>query len=262
MSFELQGKTILITGGAGFLGSYFVNALSKAGSHVIIAERSESVSAAQGLADEVKQASGNEVTVIEMDVRDQSQVDAAFESLEKIDVVVNNAAIDPKFDPNAAKNDRSFENYPEEAMRESTEVNMLGSWHVAKAAVRKMLSQGSGNIIQVSSIYGMTVPHQDIYPEGTQKPVDYGMTKAAVQYMTRYIAGTYGRQGIRANALVLGGVFKGHDEEFMKKYGQYTMLGRMTDPHEIGEPLVFLASDASSGMTGHLMAVDAGWSGW
>lgn len=259
-SFDLTGKTVILTGGAGWLAEYFTKDLVAAGAQVVLTDVNE-----QALATRVEQFP-ERVSGIVMDVTKQESVDATFaaiiEQVKKIDIVINNAAIDPKFDPNADANTKHFENYPEEAMRQSVEVNMLGTWRVSKAAVKHMLEMGDGNIINISSIYGVTVPHQHIYPEGTQKPVDYGMTKSGIQYLTRYIAATYGKQGIRANALVLGGVEKGHEESFMQQYGSHTMLGRMTEKEEVGAPLVFLASDASRGMTGHLLTVDAGWSAW
>ncbi|MBI1833409.1 MAG: SDR family oxidoreductase [Candidatus Andersenbacteria bacterium] len=257
-AFDLHGKVILVTGGAGFLAEHFVTSLLEAGAKVALADIA--LKAVQARAQKLRE----NVVPVHMDVTKQDSVDEAFAAVIKefgrIDVVVNNAAIDPKFDPNSSANTKVFENYPEEAMEQSVDVNMLGTWRVSKAAVKHMLESGGGNIISISSMYGLSVPHQDIYPEGTQKPVDYGMTKAAIQYLTKYIAGTYGQKNIRANALVLGGVFKNHDDAFVEKYAKYTMLGRMTDPAEIGAPLVFLASEASKGMTGHLLVVDAGWS--
>ncbi len=270
--FDLTGKNILLTGGSGFLAEYFAMALAEAGADLALTY-SRNKEKAEELADKVKAAHGTQAIVLPMDVTDQAGVDQAFEDvinkLGGVDVVINNAAIDPKFDPQSSANDRLFENYPEEAMQQSVQVNMLGPWRVAKTAVRHMLQSGDahqiggrGNIINISSIYGVVPPHQDIYPAGTQKPVDYGMTKAAAQYLTRYIAATYGQQDIRSNALIVGGVLKGHDEEFQKKYGQYSMFGRMTLPEEVGAPLVFLASDASQGTTGHLLTVDGGFSAW
>lgn len=263
--FSLTGKKILLTGGSGFLAEHFAMALAQAGADIALTY-GRNKDKAQQLAEKVKTTHGTQAYTFSMDVTDQKSVDEGFTAAQKalggIDVVVNNAAIDPKFDPGSNANDRLFENYPEEAMQQSVQVNMLGPWRVAKTAVHYMLEVGNGNIINISSIYGVVSPHQDIYPTGTQKPVDYGMTKAAVQYLTRYIAATYGKQGIRSNALVIGGVLKGHAEEFQKKYSQYSMLGRMTLPEEVGAPLVYLASDASRGTTGHLLAVDGGFSAW
>lgn len=256
----MTNKVVFLTGGAGWLAEYFTKSLVDAGAKVVLADVNDSA-----LQNRASQFGDNVATVV-MDVTSQASVDEAFtkaiEMFGDIDVVINNAAIDPKFDPGAKANTSHFENYPEEAMRQSVEVNMLGAWRVSKTAVAHMLSKGAGNIIAISSMYGVSVPHQEIYPEGTQKPVDYGMTKSALQYMTKYIAATYGKQNIRANTLVLGGVFKGHNDEFVKKYSTHTMLGRMIDVDEIGAPLVFLASDASKAMTGHLLSVDAGWTAW
>lgn len=257
---NLKNKTVLLTGGAGWLAEHFTKSLVDAGAKVVLVDVDKDAVAQRAA------MFGDSAVGMQMDVTKDEEVASVFataiDAFGSIDVVVNNAAIDPKFDPNVQANTSSFEQYPDEMMRQSIEVNMLGAWRVSKAAVKHMLSAGGGNIVTISSIYGVTVPHQDIYAEGTQKPVDYGMTKSAIQYMTRYIAATYGKQGIRANALVLGGVFKGHDDKFVEKYSQHTMLGRMTQVDEVGAPLVFLASDASKGMTGHLLAVDAGWSAW
>lgn len=259
--FSLHGKTVLVTGGAGFLGTHFVNALGAAGAHIVVAEHPDAIDAAQKLAKNIKRKYGVEIQTVEMDVTDQASVDAGFDTLEAVDVVVNNAAIDPKVDtsdPNAVK----FEHYPEEAMRESIEVNLLGAWRVSKVAAQKMLQQGQGNIINIASIYGVVPPHPDIYPKGVEKPADYGMTKAALLQLTRHIAALYGKKGIRCNAMVIGGVLKDHDKTFQKEYGTLSMFGRMTKPNEVGAPLVFLASDASKGITGHALAVDGGLTAW
>ncbi len=249
--FELTGKNVVLTGGAGFLGEYFVKALLEAGASVCVVD--------------AKEYTGEALSVV-TDVTDKDSVEQgmaeAVQKLGGLDVLVNNVAIDPKFDPSAQTNTQLFENYPLEQFQQSISVNLLGYVLPTQLAVRHMKEQGSGNIINVSSIYGVVPPHQDLYPQGTQKPADYGMTKAAIQYLTKYVAATYGKDGVRANALVFGGVLKGHDQDFQDAYGKYSMFGRMTDPEEVGAPMVFLASNASRGMTGHLMAVDGGFSAW
>lgn len=244
---DLTNKVIVITGGKGFLGEYFTRSLKEAGATVLVTDVHPDAD-------------------IQLDVTSKESIAAAFDKVAtdhgKIDVVVNNAALDPKFDGNADQNAKLFENYPEELIRKSLDVNLLGYTLVAQEAVRRMLPQQSGNIINVSSIYGMVGPDQSIYPNGTQKPVDYFITKGGVVMLTKFLATTYGSKGIRANTLTLGGVFKGHGKDFTDKYGARTPLGRMANPEEVGGPLIFLASDASSYMTGANLVVDGGWTAW
>ncbi len=244
---ELTNKIVLITGGKGFLGGYFIKALQEAGATVIVTDRGEDAD-------------------VQMDVTNTSSIATAFTKAKEmhgnINIVINNAAIDPKFEPDAAQNTKLFENYPEELIKQSLDVNLLGYTLVAQEAVRHMLEAGSGNIINVSSIYGVTGPDQRIYPNGTQKPVDYFLTKGGVVMLTKFLATTYGDKGIRANTLTLGGVFRGHSKEFTDAYGARTPMGRMANPEEVGGPIVFLASDASSYMTGANLVVDGGWTAW
>lgn len=245
--FNLRGKVVLLTGGQGFLGQHFVAALREAGATVVSADVVE----------------GADVV---MDVTNKESIASAINEVivrhGKLDIVVNNAAIDPKFDAQAEQNSKLFENYPEALLDQSLQVNLKGYVLVAQAAVHEMLQQGSGHIINVSSIYGLVGPDQRIYPTGTQKPVDYAITKGGVRMLTKWLATTYGSKGIRANTYTLGGVLKGHDETFQKNYGSRTPLGRMLQPDEVGAPLAFLASDASSYMTGSELVVDGGWSAW
>ncbi|OGY30940.1 MAG: hypothetical protein A3C02_01075 [Candidatus Andersenbacteria bacterium RIFCSPHIGHO2_02_FULL_45_11] len=244
---DLKNKIILITGGKGFLGEYFSQALTAAGATVITGDIHPDAD-------------------VQMDVTSTESIRTAFSDIlatrSRIDVVVNNAAIDPKFDGNADQNAKLFENYPEELIRKSLDVNLLGYTLVAQEAIRHMLAQKSGNIINVSSIYGMVGPDQSIYPNGTQKPVDYFITKGGVVMLTKFLATTYGKQNIRVNTLTLGGVFKEHGKDFIDRYGARTPLGRMANPDDVGGPLVFLASDASSYMTGANLVVDGGWTAW
>lgn len=244
---DLTNKVILITGGTGFLGKHFVSALKDAGATVVVTGRD------------------NEAEVT-LDVTKKNSIASAFQhAMDQhghIDTVVNNAAIDPKFEPGADQNEKQFENYPEELIRKSMEVNLLGYTLVAQEAIKHMLKAGKGTIINISSIYGITGPDQRIYPAGTQKPVDYFITKGGVVMLTKFLATTYGSKGIRTNTLTLGGILNEHDVKFQENYGARTPLGRMANPEEATGPLVFLASDASGYMNGANLIIDGGWTAW
>jgi len=239
---DLTGRVVLLTGGRGFLGEYFARALSEAGATVVVSDITDDVD-------------------VQLDVTDQESVGTAIDQVVAkyggIDAVVNNAAIDPKVDT-ADMNARTFVGYPEEAMQRSVDVNMLGPWRVCKAVIPHMQDRG-GVIINTTSFYGVTPPRQEIYPQGVEKPVDYGMTKAALIMLTRHLASQFGADGIRVNALAPGGVERDHDDEFKAAYGAHTSFGRMNTPEEVADALVFLCSDASRGMTGETLVVDAGW---
>lgn len=245
-NFSLEGKVVLLTGAAGFLGEHFAHKLHLAGATVVLTD--------------IKRIGDG----YEMDVTDQSSVESVLtrvvQQYGRIHVIVNNAAYNPSVD-DQAKYQRKFMEYPEEAMMASVQVNQLGTWRVCKAAIPHMLVAGGGTIVNIVSVYGVTPPRQEIYSDGMEKSVDYSMTKAAVGMLTRHIASQFGRNGIRCNALAPGGVFNHQkDAGFIERYSAQTSLGRMSDAGEVADALVFLASDASRGMTGEVLNVDGGFS--
>ena len=262
--FALKGKTVLITGGAGFLGKIFGKAVAHAGGNVVLAGLilEDAEKAAQTIVTET----GGQAMGVMMDVTSKAGITAAFEEVVakfgSLDVVVNNAGLDPKFDALSLSNETMFENYPEEFIRKSLEVNLLGATLVAQASVKYMMGQGSGNIINIFSLYGINGPDQKIYPEGKQKPVDYSISKGGLVMLTKWLATTYAIKGIRTNTLTLGGVFRDNTEDFLKKYGAKVPNGKMVGQDEVGAPLVFLASDASSGVNGCNLIVDHGFSAY
>jgi len=262
--FELKGKTILITGGAGFLGQLFGKAVADAGANVVLADLN--LAASEKAAGEIAAQTGGTVVGMAMDVTNKENITATIDAIVarfgSLDVTVNNAGLDPKFDATVPTNDKQFENYPEEFIRKSLEVNLLGATLVAQASVKQMLKQGFGNIINISSLYGINGPDQKIYPEGTQKPVDYSISKGGLVMLTKWLATSYANKGIRANTMTLGGVIRNHPEDFQKKYGAKVPDGKMVGQDEIGSPLIFLASQASSGVNGCNLIVDHGFSAY
>lgn len=275
--FDLQGRVALVTGGAGLLGSEFCLTLAQAGAQVMVADLDQEraiATAAQihqrGLAAE---AAGVDVTAPSSV---HQMLAATLKAFGRLDILVNSAALDPKMDPEhlaqpaggAAEdlNLTSFEYFPLEAWKQALEVNLTGMFLCSQAAAPPMLAQGQGVIINLSSIYGLAAPDQRLYArpgEPTRyKPAYYSVTKAGVLGFTRYLAAYYAGKNIRVNALTPGGVYNGHDEDFAQAYAARTVIGRMAEKDEMNGALLFLASDASTYMTGANLVVDGGWTTW
>jgi 2-deoxy-D-gluconate 3-dehydrogenase len=267
--FRLDGQAAIVTGGIGLLGKEFCKTLAQAGAAVVVADLN--AAAAHAVADELK-ASGLKVMGVEVDVTRPESVQAMVESTVKaygrLDVLVCSAALDPKFDSaHAGQHQNTFEDYPLEMWKAAVDVNLTGLFLCAQAAVKPMLAQNHGSIINICSTYGLVGPDQRIYRKPGQdeqsfKPVYYSVTKAGVIGLTHYLATYYAGKNIRANALTPGGVFNNHDDVFVQNYAARTVLGRMAKRDEMNGALLFLASDASSYMTGSNLVVDGGWTAW
>jgi 2-deoxy-D-gluconate 3-dehydrogenase len=269
--FDLTGKVAVVTGGPGLLGKEFCRTLTEAGASVTVVDIN--ASAAQAVADELK-SQGCQSIAVPTDITQpeavQNMVEATLQAFGRLDILVNSAALDPKFDPDAFSKGITpgkFEEYPLEQWNQALNVNLTGMFLVTQACVKPMLAQGKkGSIINICSTYGLNGPDQRIYrKEGrpqTFKPVYYTVTKAGVLGFTKYLAAYYMETEIRVNALTPGGVFNNHDETFVKNYSAKTILGRMARKDEMNGALLFLASDASSYMTGNNLIVDGGWTAW
>jgi 2-deoxy-D-gluconate 3-dehydrogenase len=267
--FGIAGRAVIITGGAGLLGADYSHALAGAGAHVVVADVDGP--AARALAAEVSRKAGVPALGIPADVADpasvRAMVDRTLAEFGRVDVLVNNAAIDPKFDTShSGSHGNTFEDFPLEAWQRALDVNVTGMFLCAQAVARPMLKAGKGVIVNIASTYGLVGPDQRIYQrEGAPpqfKPVSYSVAKAAAIGLTRYLATYFAGSGIRVNTLTPGGVFAGHDEEFVRRYSARTVLGRMAEKEEISSALLFLISDASSYMTGTNLVVDGGWTAW
>lgn len=269
--FDLTGRVAVVTGGAGLLGAEFCRTLAEAGGVVIVVDLN--VETAEKVTDDLTQA-GYQARAVSTDITLPESVHAMIETVlstfGRVDILVNSAALDPKFDPEALARGISpgkFEDYPLEQWNQALGVNLTGMFLVTQACVKPMLVQGrKGSIINICSTYGLNGPDQRIYiKEGrpqTFKPVYYTVTKAGVLGFTKYLAAYYAGTEIRVNALTPGGVYNNHDETFVKNYSAKTILGRMARKDEMNGALLFLASDASSYMTGSNVVVDGGWTAW
>ncbi len=271
--FSLAGKVALVTGAAGLLGNEFCRCLAQAGAAVVAADLN--APAASELAEDLRNL-GCRAIASQVDVTNpvsvKSMVESALESFGSLDILVNSAVLDPKFDPqhlqsahpNASPGD--FENYPLESWSQALDVNLTGVFLCCQAAVQPMLAQSQGVIINISSIYGLVGPDQRLYQREGQprqyKPVYYSVTKAGILGLTHYLATYYAGKNIRVNCLTPGGVFNNHDQDFLQAYAAHTVIGRMARKDEMNGALLFLASDASSYMTGANLVVDGGWTAW
>jgi len=266
--FSLKDKTAIVTGGPGLLGAEFCRTLAEAGASVIVADINGE--AAEKVAADLR-SKGYQATGIGVDITDKPQVQAmvqkALTLYKTVDVLVNSAALDPKFDPSHPEmGTNAFEDFPLDLWRKAVDVNLTGSFLCAQAAVAPMLEQGGGSIINICSMYGLVGPDQRLYiKEGAPtryKPVFYTVTKSGIVGFTKYLATYYAGKGIRVNALTPGGIFNNNDETFLKNYSARAVMGRMGRKDEMNGALLFLASDASSYMTGSNLIVDGGWTAW
>lgn len=266
--FKLHGKVAVVTGGGGLLGRQFAGVLVEAGAHVFLLDVNAERLAIGGEWFSCERRE-NLVPVC-CDITNESEVRETIHALVRdanIDILVNSAAIDPKFEPDGTgkcENNGAFSTYSLENWKRSLDVNLTGAFLVTREVCARMERYGTGSIVNVSSTYGLTGPDQRIYlkPDGSRKffkPVDYSVTKSGLLGFTRALAAYYMNTNIRVNALTPGGAFNNHDPDFVASYSARTILGRMARPDEYRGAILFLCSEASSYMTGSNLVVDGGW---
>ncbi|CDL00629.1 putative gluconate 5-dehydrogenase [Magnetospirillum gryphiswaldense MSR-1 v2] len=266
--FSLAGKVAVVTGGTGIQGVRIIRGLAAFGADVAVVDLDPELCETQAKA--LCAEYGVRAIGVCCDVSQKDQVDAMVKrvvaELGGIHVLHNNAATKSK---NPQDFFVPFEDFSFDVWRDIMSVNLDGVFLVAQAVGKQMLSQGTGgSIIQVSSTYGVVGPDFRIY-DGSQymgfrisTPPAYSASKAAVCGLTRYLATWWGPKGIRVNTLVPGGIESGQNEVFQDNYGARVPLGRMANVDEMVGAVVYLASDASSYMTGQMVVVDGGWTAW
>jgi NAD(P)-dependent dehydrogenase (short-subunit alcohol dehydrogenase family) len=265
--FNLSGKVALVTGGAGILGQKFCAGLADFGAKVAVVDLHEVL--AQEVAARLNVQYGVDSIGLSCNVGDPAEVKSMVADVEKrlgpVDILHNNAATKGS-DPS-----RFFtvpEDFPLEVWREVMAVNLDGMFLVAQVIGARMAARGKGSIIQTASIYGVLGPDPRIYEDSKylggsiNTPPVYSASKAGVLGLTRYWATHWGSKGVRVNALTPGGVESGQNALFSQKYSNRVPLGKMAQAEEMVGALVFLASDASSYITGQNIMVDGGLSAW
>lgn len=262
MRSRLDGRTALVTGGAGFLGQRWTAALADAGATVVSVDLAPPESGAD-----------ERVRHEQADITDPATLAALAERLAadglEVDVLVNNAAVDAPVGASGLASSGRLESFPLERWEREVAVGLTGSFLCAQAFGAPMARRGRGAIVNIGSDLGLVGPDQRLYEvegvapeEQPAKPVTYSVIKAGIIGLTRYLATYWGARGVRANALCLGGVARDQDPTFVGRVSTRIPLGRMARDDEYGEALVFLCSDASSYMTGSCLVVDGGRTAW
>jgi NAD(P)-dependent dehydrogenase (short-subunit alcohol dehydrogenase family) len=259
--FSLKGRTAVVIGGAQNLGYDMAEALAQAGADVVITSRSNEKASARSM--ELAARIGVRVVPLAFDAADEGQVAEAFrridEDLGSMDVLVNNAGGTIYTGGGFGFIDRLASDFDA-----TLRLNLRTMFLCSREAARRMIRQKRGSIINIASASGVIGRDRKVYPDGMRPNMeDYSMAKGGVIGFTRDLAGELGRHGIRVNAVSPGGFARGHDPEFVRRYSEATMLGRMgIDGLDLKGAVVYLASDASGYVTGHNLVVDGGFSAW
>ena len=261
--FSLERKIALVTGGRGLYGSAISEGLCEAGAQVIIASRNGA--ACEEYA-EILRKKGHKATGISLDLSDDASIQSAVKEVlrrfGRIDILINNAV--------DRSNMVSLSQATREKLQASASVNLDGQILISQKCIEAMIQQGKGCIVNISSIRGLDCPHFPFYPpEYGDQPVNYTTEKWAMVGLTKYMAGRYGKDGIRVNCICPGG-YNGNtpaarvsdDAPFARAYKQHCPLGDWAHYDDIKGPVVFLTSEASAYMTGATVVMDGGWTIW
>ena len=267
--FDLTGKTALITGAGGLLGPKHAEAIIEFGGKVVLTDHH--IDRVERRAKELNDKYGENVAVgYHMDVPYPVSIQHVVDLCEQIDILVNNAAKDPKVKKGGGLTpDSRFETMTPEYWAEGVDAAMNGTFYCSQAVANKMLQSGGGVILNVASDLGVIAPDQRLYRQDglaeemqNVKPITYSAAKWAIVGMTKYLAIYFAQRGIRVNCISPTAVYNNHPEEFVAKLTNIIPMNRMSDIDEYKGAIAFMCSDASSYMTGENLVIDGGKSVW
>ena len=267
--FSLEGKCALVVGGLGQIGINTVRILLDAGAMVEVLDvMSESESSrAKKLRNEYDDT---RLIFSKLDITSEEQVKEKISDskirFQSIDILINHAHFkgDPELLNPHSEFFSSFEDYPFEVWKNTIDVNLNGLFLVTKAVGKCMLEQRGGVIVNTASTYGLLSPNKSIYGDsGINSPISYAVTKAAILNFSRYLATHWAEHNIRVNTISPGGVDNSAQSlDFKNAYSTLTPIGRLASDTEYQGAILYLASNASSYMTGSNLIVDGGWTAW
>jgi NAD(P)-dependent dehydrogenase (short-subunit alcohol dehydrogenase family) len=265
--FRLDNEVAVVTGACGKLGPVWVEALIEAGARVAALDL-PGVTPSPAFNAVACRASGM-LQRIACDITDRSSIEGAavrvVEDLGEASILVNNAGIDQP--PDRPGDRHHLHELPIDSFRHMVEVNLLGTFQATQVFGARMAARGKGSIINIGSLYASVSPDPHFYDHlaGSApfiKSPAYGASKAGVVSLSKFFATHWAGSGVRVNTLSPGGVLASQDDQFKAKYGARVPLRRMAQPDDLKGPLVFLASEASSYVTGHELRVDGGFTAW
>jgi NAD(P)-dependent dehydrogenase (short-subunit alcohol dehydrogenase family) len=269
--FSLRDRVAVITGGAGLLGAKHAEIIASAGGIPILVDIDRAH--AEQLAAEIAHSHGVPALGVETDVTNPEQVRVLLQRIVdshgRLDILINNAARDPKVKGAASGSLSRVEDFPMEQWNADLDVGLKGAFICSQVFGGHMASQGAGVIVNIGSEYGVNGPDQRLYfqpglaeHEQPVKPITYTVVKSGLIGMNRYFALYWGARGVRVNAVSLGGVRQDQSEEFVRRYVEQVPLGRMAEADDYQGTILYLCSDASAFLTGANIVIDGGKSCW
>ncbi len=269
--FGMDGRVVVVTGGGGLLGVRHAEIIAAAGGSPVLVDIDED--RARRAAEDLAKRFGVDATHAKVDIADEAQVGALQQKLlehyGRVDVLINNAANNPKVEGSDRARFARAETFSLEQWEADLDVGLKGAFICTRIFGAEMARRRKGVVVNVLSEYGLDAPDQRLYrveglPDDQQpvKPVTYTVAKSGLLGMSRYFASYWGAQGVRVNSITIGGVYNGQPEEFVKRYVNRVPLGRMAASDDYQGAMLFLCSDASRFMTGSNLIIDGGKSCW
>jgi NAD(P)-dependent dehydrogenase (short-subunit alcohol dehydrogenase family) len=266
--FDLTGRVAIITGGAGLLGQKHAEAIAAQGGIPVLVDLPAKDT--EAISSRIAGDYGVKALGCTVDITDAIQVHGLLQRvLSRFDILVNNAANNPKVENTHGEEWSRLENFPLATWESDIAVGLTGAFLCSQIIGTQMARKRGGVIVNVASDLAVIGPDQRLYrqeglPEEQQpvKPVSYSVVKTALIGLTRYLATYWAGSGVRVNAISPGGVFNGQSDIFVRRLSSLIPLGRMARNDEYQGAIVFLCSDASSYMTGFNLVMDGGRSCW